>query len=368
MLPVNVDVPATTVFPVPSPATVNLFVSTAIPPSRFARPLAVIPATVDAPVTPKVPPTVVLPVNVDVPATTVLPLPPPSTVNLFVSTAIPPSKFARPLAVIPATVEAPVTPKVPPTVVFPVTAKVSDNVAAPVTPNVPPTVVLPVKVEVPLVTKLPFAATVNSPAPPVASPTSRVSASTFVEANNVEPLILPVVVRFSSEKEISPPTTATVKSVLLFVSVANKVPSSFKKISAPSASRVMSVVASRMIAPEDVIDDASIVNVSTVIPAFAVNAPVRVETPVTPKVPPTVVFPVNVDVPATTVLPVPPPSTVNLFVSTAIPPSRFAKPLEVIPVKPEATVPAKTVSTLATVVSVPPSSNASLNVTSAASR
>ena len=100
-----------------------------------------------------------------------------------------------------------------------------------------------------------------------------------------------------------------------------------------------------------------------VLPPLAVKAPARVVVPLAVMLvaamvplsvmPAVVVAPLTPNVPATTVLPVPSPSTVNLLVSTAIPPFRLAKPLEVMPVSPSATVPLNTVAKLATVVASP---------------
>ena len=135
-----------------------------------------------------------------------------------------------------------------------------------------------------------------------------------------------------------------VRSLLLFVIVANKTVPSFRKISSPSASRVMSVAASRIMSPLEAIVEPSIVRVSTTIPSLAVMVPAVATVPLA--------------------------ATVNLLVSTAIPPFKLAVPLEVMPVKPDAAVAAKTVFRLAMVVSteVLPTLTRSLSFTSFASR
>ncbi len=101
--PVTPNVPAIAVLPVVS-ATVNLFVSQAMPPLAFNAPVNVV-----APVTPN-------DANVDAPSITTA----PETSNVETNEA------------------APVTPNVEANEVAPV------NVVAPVTPNVPPSAVAPV--------------------------------------------------------------------------------------------------------------------------------------------------------------------------------------------------------------------------------
>ena len=97
----------------------------------------------------------VAPAIVIVPADTILPVA-SATVNLLVSTAIPPLAFNKA-----ANVVMPVTPRVPPTVVRPVTARVPAtvtlllNVPTPVTPRVPPIVESPVIIELPVTLELP---------------------------------------------------------------------------------------------------------------------------------------------------------------------------------------------------------------------